>query len=84
MAVLNTYYLETDTICEITEKYNITQIFVYTIVAKFKTFSKFIVDFLRIHTGADITPNTTHRTLLELLLSRFNSYSILKPFFEHS
>jgi hypothetical protein len=84
MAVLNKYYLQTDTIYEITEKYNITQIFVYTIVGKLKAFSKFIADFLRIYAGADVNFDTTPRTLLKLLLSKFNSYSIIKPFFEHS
>ncbi len=82
--ILSKYYLEEDTIEEITENYDVTQIMIYIIIAKFKAFSKHIVDFLRIYLDIDIETDTTPKKLLELILKNFDSYSIIKPFFQHS
>jgi hypothetical protein len=82
--ILKKYYLEEDTIEEITEKYHITQLLVYFMIEKFMKFSKYIVDFLRIYFGLDVNYETKPKRLLELMLSNSNSYSIIKPFFDHS
>jgi hypothetical protein len=84
LEILKRYYLEEDTIEEITENYDITQLLIYLLVAKFIKFSKYIVDFLRIYLNIDVNYESSPEKLLELILSSLNSYSIIKPFFNHS
>ncbi len=84
LEILKKYYLEDDTIEMITESYDITQLHIYILVLKFVKLSKYIVDFLRVYFDLDVNYTAEPRILLKTILLKLDSYSIIKPFFDHT
>lgn len=84
LEILKRYFVKENTTNEITKEFNISHILVYLLVLKFKNFSKYMVDFLRVYFGIDLTCETGHKLLMKSILSNTNVYSLIKTFFDHS